>query len=320
MKIASYFILLILFLVNITQGQEYNENEKKLLSIIDNLQKQCDENGEEILHLKNDIRQLRQDVKNVLIITTKSQKSNNNQMLQPMWDSYPRVSAFGLHIINSVHDDITLTALASTKLSGIASEIADFVSNVDWEEMTILQQPNKNYCPEHHFDRPANQSHKQAFLSGRKYVIEMQREAIRNLNEAFNNDSPKKREKLMEKVKETIAKGLHAGQDFFAHSNYYELNEQEQKRITSALLLDGNSEEVDISNGEHNDIPTSLKITGYDKNAKNPGEPDKDDYPHNGSAVGHGYQGTADYNKALHAAVDWTTQWVKPFEKYFGKN
>lgn len=121
------------------------------------------------------------------------------------------------------------------------------------------------YRPEYHFDRYGwNESTKQghiiAFTRGRNYVNRQKHEIIKLLCEGSHNGCIKALIKL--------GHALHALQDFFAHSNYVDLAEQDRIAVDEALR--------DSSKAP----PHDLKITGYMTSFK-------DVYPH--GLPGRGY-------------------------------
>jgi hypothetical protein len=154
------------------------------------------------------------------------------------------------------------------------------------------------YRPEYHFDRYGwNESGKQghiiAFARGRNYVNKQKHEIIKLLRE----DPHDKYIKALDK----LGYALHALQDFFAHSNYVDLAEQDKITVDEALR--------DSSKAP----PHSLKITGYMTSFK-------DEYPH--GLPGKGYNkdneccskkagGRAAFFKAKFEAIQHTEEFVK---------
>lgn len=119
---------------------------------------------------------------------------------------------------------------------------------------------NKEYFPELHFDRYKTESNAEAFNKGLiayranlNVAIQMAKE--RDLIGAFTH----------------LGGVLHAVQDFASHSNYIELDKQNQKIIDEILFENRSSE----------DVPKALKLTHYDPDEPIPGIPRGSDYAHN---------------------------------------
>jgi hypothetical protein len=162
------------------------------------------------------------------------------------------------------HDAINDKAFENKSLSKDAQEAIKRENNkVDSSEGSSLGIANKNYKPEHHFDRNPSQTNKEAFRKGTEYVRQKKQEAINAIKKCTK-----------EGVEEAIAamgQALHAIQDFYSHSNYVDLSTANQADLRKAF------------DDPKQKIPEDLKLTGYDPNASNPYKafnPKGDDYPH----------------------------------------
>jgi len=154
------------------------------------------------------------------------------------------------------------------------------------------------YRPEYHFDRydwgeSGKQGHIIAFTRGRIYVNKQKNEIVRLLHEGSHNGCIKALDRL--------GYALHALQDFFAHSNYVDLTEQDKIAVDEAL--------GDSSKAPH----YNLKIVGYMTSFK-------DAYPH--GLPGRGYNkdneccskkagGRAAFFKAKVEAIQHTKEFVE---------
>ena len=150
------------------------------------------------------------------------------------------------------------------------------------------------YSPAHHFDRPPGKTHAEAFKDGAKYV---QAEIDRAVKALKDGD-------IMGAIA-AIGRGLHTVQDFFAHSNFVDLSE-EDKELAKEALFDPSKEP-----------PKSLMLTGYDPRAPDPYNPPGDPYPH-----GRGENMNAKDNdshpkfeEAYKAAVEASKEFVRVIKK-----
>jgi len=165
--------------------------------------------------------------------------------------------AFDSYGTHPVHDQITKAAAAALKWSEKAIKaLQAAVRGVDWDETTRLK-PNANYKPEHHFDRGPGVTDQNAFMAGVKYLQDQLKEAITNAMNAMKKAAIK-----------AAGRALHALQDFKSHSNFIDLSAEDQKKAKDALFDNTKA------------APGTLKLTGYDRNAKDPGKPPGDPYPH----------------------------------------
>lgn len=151
---------------------------------------------------------------------------------------------------------------------------------------------NKEYFPELHFDRYKTESNAEAFDNG---LVSYRA----NLNKAIE----------MAKAKDLMGAfthlggALHAIQDFASHSNYIELDENEQQKINEILF----------DNRSIKELPATLKLTHYDPEEPIPGMPSGSDYPHNLKSKDYPYRGDVSqqefengvigYQKAFDAGV-----------------
>lgn len=166
-----------------------------------------------------------------------------------------------------VHDEITESA--AKQLGGFSDDVIkklkSAVRAVDYGEskkkvLPPFHQPNDDYDPAHHFDRPpsiAIVTHKDAFIKGAEYLRSQKQKAINDAKAGKTDDALA-----------ALGRALHALQDFKAHSNYIDLTPAEQKQARDALM------------DENKNSPANLKLTGFNRNAENPGRPVGDPYPH----------------------------------------
>lgn len=170
-----------------------------------------------------------------------------------------------------IHEAITREAAAAAGWEGRAlSALVDAVNDPDFDETELVSfrggrlrflAPNPDtYAPEHHFDRGPGATHAEAFLAGAAYV-RSQRAAA--LDAAARGDQA-------ESIR-CLGRALHALQDFFSHSNFVDLGEDDRAACLAALR-DGAP-------------PAALRITAYFPDAANPEDPeDPEDYTHGAHA------------------------------------
>lgn len=164
----------------------------------------------------------------------------------------------------SSHNAINDKALAGKGFSKDAqNKIKAENLKVDSSEGSALGIANKNYKPEHHFDRNPGTNNTDAFKNGAAYVRKKKQDAIDAINKC-----------TLAGVEEALAhmgQALHAIQDFYAHSNYVNLSAGDQADLRKAF------------DDPNQAIPNTVKLTGYDPKAKTTGaafNPAGDDYPH----------------------------------------
>jgi len=170
--------------------------------------------------------------------------------------------AFNSYPTGAPHDQITKAA--ETAESWPYAKVAVFqeaVRQPDWDETQrkkwLTYVPNANYRSSHHFDRAAGVTHKNAFIAGATYLREQKQLAIDKASAADSTAA-------------TAAAGraLHALQDFFSHSNFVDLCDDDKAKTLRALY-DGSVEP-----------PAKLQLTGYDKDAEDPEKPTGDTFSH----------------------------------------
>ena len=214
----------------------------------------------------------------------------------------------GISLGESIHEEITEKALKEKGFShSVIEKIEDANTDVDWDETSFSLWKfklvvNEKYRPYHHFDRLPGITHKQAFRDGANYV----KQEIENVvNAILNGDK--------EKAMEAMGKGLHALQDFFAHSNFVDLSDKDKDKVWKALF--------DPDKG----IPSSLKLTGYDPKSSTPGKPENDEYPHDDYAKDSPNfnkecskklpNGKTKFKEAYDSAVEATGKFIDKFEE-----
>jgi hypothetical protein len=123
---------------------------------------------------------------------------------------------------------------------------------IDWDESEkwLPPNPNRNYAPEHHFDRNrlatcegCQSRHSEAFARGAKYLREQKMIAIA----ALKKECDAGREEAIE----AIARGLHALQDAISHSNIVDLPPADLAAVKAAMM-------------NATAPPPALKMAGYD--------------------------------------------------------
>lgn len=187
--------------------------------------------------------------------STKSTKSAKRSL-------FDIVSLPGPH--HDYHGDITRESVKGSQLRWASQDLAKSVRMVDWRETQIPSlRPNNNYRPSHHFDRPPGQSHREAFSEGAQYLHTQNEEFFRNLEQG-----------KYKKCSQILGHILHARQDFFAHSNFIDLDERQRELVSSSLMS------FQFEGPEDTTIPASLQLTGYSANADDPGMPPNDPWPH----------------------------------------
>ncbi len=214
-----------------------------------------------------------------------------------------------------VHGDITRQALAQEGSISLANTTKVVVANwhVDWDKMSVLhwEDPLNHWlqpCPipdayqgPHHFDRPDDSDYN-AFVAGLTYLMTARQAVTTNLTQHETDDALK-----------ALGQALHAGQDFFAHSNYVDLT-SDQQAIFMNLLLG-----VPDSSG---DFPTNfpLWLTGFGPNCDQPGPHPHDnyckdnprDFPEAQVVLdGDGTTTITKFDAAKAAAVQWSQAFVK---------
>jgi hypothetical protein len=123
---------------------------------------------------------------------------------------------------------------------------------VSADAMEAIKKANKavdddpNYDPRAHFDRDPTKTSDQCFRESVKHVQDKKAEAIA-LIKACNNESALK----------AIGEALHAIQDFYAHSNYVDLTDAEQKTLRDAF------ENPDIMDAAKVALPGNLRLAAY---------------------------------------------------------
>lgn len=161
----------------------------------------------------------------------------------------------------NIHYSITKTALAGFFICNdrvnLLARILDENTQQDLREFfpitSLPPKTNSFYRPEYHFDRNLDFSEadtvEKAFREGQKYVHQQKMMAI---------DAIRGGDKLI--AADAIADGLHAVQDFFAHSNYVNFLDGSADQIQSMVaLFDGASAP-----------PSELQITSYSLQGENP--------------------------------------------------
>jgi hypothetical protein len=173
------------------------------------------------------------------------------------FDSYPTGPG-----IDSVHDKVVNAATESMGISDELDELQEAVRRPDWEETKLTPgpgflKPNAHYRADHHFDRPPSISHAQAFAAGSTYFREQFDKAV--LKAAAGSQGA---------ALDAIGRSLHAVQDFVSHSNLIDLPPAEAGLVVNEVIA-GTASGV-----------TTLRLTGYDPAASEPGKPAGDDFAH----------------------------------------
>ena len=168
------------------------------------------------------------------------------------------VNAFNSFPLGCPHDRLTKEAAKRSRVSeNVTHRLMREVRLADWREMGWRPRPHPRtwlrlsgssaYRPEHHFDRSRGVTSRDAFLSAVQYVSAQTETTIRFL-EANEKGAAIR----------SLGGALHAIQDFFSHSNFVDLSEEEQALLVRILL------------GSHEPPPTTLELTAYDISAENP--------------------------------------------------
>lgn len=155
--------------------------------------------------------------------------------------------AFDSYPAPNVHDRII--KLVSEAMGGfspaVLKRIQSAARNQDWSETSLTYflgfiptgiAPNANYRPEHHFDRNTeahteadlHSQSKTAFMNGALYVKQQKEWFLGNLTVCT--------QPALEVGLDALGRALHALQDFFAHSNFVDLNSVDQAAAINALL------------------------------------------------------------------------------------
>lgn len=183
-------------------------------------------------------------------------------MLAAVWSA----SGFDSFGKTPVHRDITITAAATNQNWNAAARdlLAAGVAKVDWDESQLTRNgwvPNNAYRAGHHFDRTPGVTDANAFRDGRTYVEEEYLFAV--IFASANNAADSRVH---------VAKGFHALEDFFSHSNFVDLAAADQATVLRAIWDDTVAP------------PAGLRLTGYNPNPTvadpDPGLPPGDTYAH----------------------------------------
>ncbi|OGU10466.1 MAG: hypothetical protein A2W29_04550 [Gemmatimonadetes bacterium RBG_16_66_8] len=152
------------------------------------------------------------------------------------------VLAFGpipspLHAFDgSGHDQAT-----DGSIPGVSSDAMEQFKNANKATDSPEGEPN----PADHFDRPPNQTSKQAFKNGVRNVQALKAAAISAI-QACNT----------ELAFQLIGQALHAIQDFYAHSNFVDLSDADQAKLVALFEKDADT----ITDA---DIPNDVRLCAY---------------------------------------------------------
>jgi hypothetical protein len=165
------------------------------------------------------------------------------------------------------HTEINDQTLPGAGFSKDAQEkINEENLKVDQEDSTGIGTATGKYRPEHHSDRNGPntpEANKEAFQKMADYVRALKKAIIAAILRCDRAG--------VEAALVLIGKATHAIQDFYSHSNFVDLNPEDQKKVREAF---------DNPNGA---IPDGLKLTGYDPKTGNPYRafnPKGDNYEH----------------------------------------
>ncbi len=152
----------------------------------------------------------------------------------------------GLSLDGGIHGDIARDAVVGM---GISKDNLDIIVKslwkTDYDEVDITLSgnmvPNGKYRPEHHFDRNAGDTNEVSFKRGATFVQEQRAKVISAL-----------RAKDYSRAAREMGNGLHALQDFFSHSNFIDLSDEEMAATLAAMPKAA-------------DPPGNLMLTSYDR-------------------------------------------------------
>lgn len=191
-------------------------------------------------------------------------------------------AAFNLDASGHVHGELTRAALCALNLR---NDFVVAVVNVNWRmdwdsnsaalgglpymKVRRFYRANKNYKPDHHFDRNKSDvkpqggkmvpDHVEPFRRGVAYLQSTRRTIVDGLIGRNGKD--------VSHARVAMGQALHAMQDFFSHSNVTDLPEAEWNQVMRSL---------ELITGPIGPLPATLKITGFDKDTT--GDFEKPDY------------------------------------------
>jgi hypothetical protein len=214
------------------------------------------------------------------------------------------VEAAGFNtVLPAVHKQITRKAAQSQRFSNRAlTAMLLAADKQDADETNLLTlRSNRNYRPAHHFDRNPGDTNQAAFSRAAEYV--RQQESL-----ACSEESPGSARRAM-------GRALHALQDFFAHTNFVDLTNDEQGACVKAIY-DAKSK-----------APETLKLTGYDsktgKSIKGDGYGHdafaKDSPKENSESRSRLANGQTKFEAARDSAIEYSADFLKHVQSAMGE-
>jgi hypothetical protein len=140
-------------------------------------------------------------------------------LILAMFSAIPSVEAFDT-AIHENKDNQAFNALANEGIN-FSPAAREKVNKANKGQDSVL---SGTWKPEFHGDRKAGETHAEAFDRLRKYIKEEEDKAIALFNQCKTLDGL-----------DALGRLLHAVQDFYAHSNYVELNATSQAAARAAL-------------------------------------------------------------------------------------